>query len=107
MQELRTVYVEHDIDAEEADTCVVNFVVEDEGLKGLNASEEEVVKVLSSVGFTTEMLQQSVGSLSGGWKMKLALGRIPLLSILLLVIFLSACRVGNVFGCRVVGSCLV
>ncbi len=36
---------------------------------------EEVVSVLGSVGFTDAMQQQSVGSLSGGWKMKLALGK--------------------------------
>eukprot|EP00884_Botryococcus_braunii_P020582 jgi/Botrbrau1/7207/Bobra.0300s0033.1 len=76
---LRTVYVEHDIDAEEADTCVVDFVVEDEYLKALNASKEEIVEVLGSVGFTPDMLAQSVGSLSGGWKMKLALARAMLM----------------------------
>lgn len=74
LQVLKTVYVEHDIDAEEADTSVVDFVVEDENLKGANVQKEEIVNVLSSVGFTSEMLEQSVGSLSGGWKMKLALG---------------------------------
>jgi elongation factor 3 len=76
---LRTVYVEHDIDAEEADTCVVDFVVEDESLKSLHSSKEEIVNVLGSVGFTPDMLQQSVGSLSGGWKMKLALARAMLM----------------------------
>jgi elongation factor 3 len=75
LQVLRTVYVEHDIDAEEADTSVVDFVVEDDYLKALNASKEEIVDVLGSVGFTPDMLAQSVGSLSGGWKMKLALGK--------------------------------
>ena len=30
--------------------------------------------VLTSVGFTAEMQQAPVASLSGGWKMKLAIG---------------------------------
>ena len=33
-----------------------------------------VEKTLSSVGFTPEMQSAPVASLSGGWKMKLALG---------------------------------
>lgn len=35
---------------------------------------ETVVKMLESVGFTELMRGRPVGSLSGGWKMKLALG---------------------------------
>ena len=34
----------------------------------------QVVEVLSSVGFTPQLQSTPVGSLSGGWKMKLALG---------------------------------
>jgi ATPase subunit of ABC transporter with duplicated ATPase domains len=74
LQVLRTVYVEHDIDANEAETSVLDFVLEDKTLSTLNVAKDEIVEVLSSVGFKPEMLQQSVGSLSGGWKMKLALG---------------------------------
>lgn len=34
----------------------------------------QVVEVLASVGFTPQLQNTPVGSLSGGWKMKLALG---------------------------------
>lgn len=34
----------------------------------------QVVEVLASVGFTPQLQATPVGSLSGGWKMKLALG---------------------------------
>ncbi|OLL24351.1 Elongation factor 3 [Neolecta irregularis DAH-3] len=70
--ELKTVYVEHDIDSTEADTPVVDFIANDERIK---SSREEVVKALSTVGFTPEMLSMAICSLSGGWKMKLALAR--------------------------------
>ena len=36
---------------------------------------EEIEKTLESVGFTPEMRQKPISSLSGGWKMKLALAR--------------------------------
>ncbi|OZJ04912.1 hypothetical protein BZG36_02492 [Bifiguratus adelaidae] len=75
--QLKTVYVEHDIDASEADIVVVDFVVND---AELNVTREEVVKALTDFGFPAEMQAQSVGSLSGGWKMKLALARAMLLN---------------------------
>lgn len=63
---LRTIYVEHDIDASEADTPVGVFI----------GTEEAAQKLQSSTfGFPPAMMAQSVGSLSGGWKMKLALAR--------------------------------
>ena len=76
--ELKTVYVEHDIDSEEADTPSLDFVASDPRIEG--ASREEVEKMLTSVGFSDEYLKKAVGSLSGGWKMKLALARAMLLN---------------------------
>lgn len=75
--ELRTVFVEHNLQAEEADLPVIDFIFTDERLKDL--PREEVREMLTSVGFTDEMQAQSVGSLSGGWKMKLELARAILL----------------------------
>jgi elongation factor 3 len=79
--ELRTVYVEHDIQASMADLNVVDFVFADPLLhsSGLDVSREEIVTQLSSVGFTDEMLGMIITSLSGGWKMKLALARAMLM----------------------------
>ena len=74
------VYVEHDIDSSEAETPVVDFIVNDEAVLATTApGREEVARVLSSVGFTDEMQASAVASLSGGWKMKLALARAMLM----------------------------
>lgn len=70
--EVRTFYVEHDIDGSEESTSVLQFILNDERVL---ASEQESKDTLASVGFTAERQQESIGSLSGGWKMKLALAR--------------------------------
>jgi len=70
--EVRTFYVEHDIDGSEADTSVLQFILTD---KRILASEAEVIETLASVGFSDERQKHAIGSLSGGWKMKLALAR--------------------------------
>ena len=79
--ELRTIYVEHDIDASEAETAVVEFVYSDKTLQDTShPSHGKVEEVLTSVGFTAEAQQQPVAALSGGWKMKLALARAMLMN---------------------------
>ncbi|TIA80779.1 hypothetical protein E3P84_00201 [Wallemia ichthyophaga] len=70
--EVRTFYVEHDIDGSEEDTTVVQFVQAD---KRIEADEAEIRQGLATVGFSEERQDESIGSLSGGWKMKLALAR--------------------------------
>jgi elongation factor 3 len=70
--EVRTFYVEHDIDGSEEDTSVLDFILSD---KRVEAGKEEIIETLASVGFSDERQKQSIGSLSGGWKMKLALAR--------------------------------
>lgn len=70
--EVRTFYVEHDIDGSEADTTVLQFILSD---KRIQATEKECIESLASVGFSDERQSQAIGSLSGGWKMKLALAR--------------------------------
>ncbi|CAK7895197.1 elongation factor 3 [[Candida] anglica] len=71
-QECKTVYVEHDIDGTHADTTVSQFVIED-GEVGL--TKEVVEEKLREFAFTEEMINMPIQSLSGGWKMKLALAR--------------------------------
>ena len=44
---------------------------------GLGLGRAEVEAVLESVGFRDDMRSTSIASLSGGWKMKLALGGAP------------------------------
>ena len=70
--EVHIFYAEHDIDGSEEDTSVLQFVLND---KRILAGEEEVIEVLASVGFNEERQKSAIGSLSGGWKMKLALAR--------------------------------
>ncbi|KZV66421.1 hypothetical protein PENSPDRAFT_677026 [Peniophora sp. CONT] len=70
--EVRTFYVEHDIDGSEEDTSVLDFILSD---KRVIVSKEEIVETLASVGFTDDRQKHAIGSLSGGWKMKLALAR--------------------------------
>ncbi|RHY05331.1 hypothetical protein DYB34_007216 [Aphanomyces astaci] len=76
--EVRTVYVEHNLQAEEADLSVLDFISKDPNFEGV-LSRKEVSDTLSSVGFTDPMQAQAVGSLSGGWKMKLELARAMLM----------------------------
>lgn len=70
--EVRTFYVEHDIDGSEADTSVLDFILSD---KRVEAGKEEVIETLASVGFSETRQAEAIGALSGGWKMKLALAR--------------------------------
>lgn len=71
--ELKTVFVEHNLQAEEADLDIVTFIANDKTLAGI--TRDEVEKALKDVGFTDLMCSQAVSTLSGGWKMKLELAR--------------------------------
>lgn len=70
--ELKTVFVEHNLQSEEADLPVVDFCCQQPHLA---ARREEVIQTLISVGFNDDLRSKAVGSLSGGWKMKLELAR--------------------------------
>jgi elongation factor 3 len=56
----------------------VSFVLKD---KRILKSEAECREVLESVGFTGAKQEAAIGSLSGGWKMKLALARAILFEV--------------------------
>jgi elongation factor 3 len=74
-EELRTVYVEHDIQGDQHDMTVVEFVLDDDVIKGHGVTAEDVTSTLLSFQFTERMITGPVVALSGGWKMKLALAR--------------------------------
>ena len=74
--EVRTVFVEADILGELSHLSCVDYIMADPRLQGLD--REEVLKVMNTVGFTAEGKAKPthpVSSLSGGWRMKLALAR--------------------------------
>ncbi|CAK4032564.1 mRNA export factor elf1 [Lecanosticta acicola] len=77
--EVRTCFVEHN-QGEDADLTILEYCLKDPELQ--NEGKERIENVLEEVGFTRGAegrQQQKVGSLSGGWKMKLALARAMLM----------------------------
>jgi elongation factor 3 len=76
---LRTCFVEHN-QGEDADISILEFVSKDPDIG--KEGKERISQVLSEVGFTAGpqgRQSEKVGSLSGGWKMKLALARAMLM----------------------------
>lgn len=73
--ELKTFYVEHN-QGEDADISILEYVSRDPDIA--KEGKERISEVLAEFGFTSGpegRQNQKVGSLSGGWKMKLALSR--------------------------------
>lgn len=81
---LVTVYVECEIIGEKADMTVLDYIMSDEKVKMRNCSEESVKEMLTNMGFgvsrTAAAIDAGVSTLSGGWRMKLALSRAMLLN---------------------------
>lgn len=76
---VRSVMVEHN-QGEDADLTILEYCIKDPDLQAEGA--ERISTVLEEVGFTSGpegRQSQKVGSLSGGWKMKLALARAMLM----------------------------
>lgn len=81
--ELRTVFVETDIQGELSDLSVLDYIMADKVLASLKITTEAMTKSLNDVGFrdgSPANVTTCVGALSGGWKMKLALARAMLLN---------------------------
>jgi len=82
--ELVTVYVECEIIGEKADMSVLEYIMSDSKVIAAGAEESQVREMLTSMGFgvsrTAAAIEAGVGSLSGGWRMKLALSRAMLLN---------------------------
>jgi len=73
--ELRTVYVEHSIQADDADTPCVDYVLNDPKVQSSNKDRSDVEEGLRAVGFSDHLMNGPIEALSGGWRMKLALTR--------------------------------
>jgi elongation factor 3 len=54
---------------------VVDYVAADPGVQKTGKVKADVAAALASVGFSEEMMAKNITSISGGWKMKLALMR--------------------------------
>lgn len=95
-EEVRTCFVEHRLQGEEGDMDLVAFIASDPELQ--HVAKEAISDALREVGFPDERLAQHVGSLSGGWKMKLELARAMLMKadVLLLDEPTNHLDVGNV-----------
>ena len=81
--ELVTVYVECEIIGEKADMTVIDYIMTDSKVIIKGCTEAEVRTMLTEMGFgvsrTAAAIEAGVGTLSGGWRMKLALSRAMLL----------------------------
>jgi len=73
--EVNTVFVEADIQGEMSHLSCIDYILADERIRRCGASREKVAEILSTVGFTEQMMNNGVWTLSGGWRMKLALAR--------------------------------
>ncbi|RAH41388.1 putative translation elongation factor eEF-3 [Aspergillus brunneoviolaceus CBS 621.78] len=73
--EVKTVYVEHDLDAADTEQTVIGWTMKKLREVGLEIPQSEVEAKLLEFGFLKEQLEGPITSLSGGWKMKLALAR--------------------------------
>merc|ERR1719460_1758704 len=85
--EVRTVFVEADIQGELSHLNCVNYILEYECIKQMGATEKQVRTVLKKVGFSEGKsagaggdCDDPISALSGGWRMKLALARAMLQS---------------------------
>lgn len=81
---LVTVYVECEIIGEKADMTVLDYIMSDAKIIACGVTEDKVRAMLTDMGFgvsrTAAALDAGVGTLSGGWRMKLALSRAMLLN---------------------------
>jgi elongation factor 3 len=73
--EVKTVFVEHDLDSADTEMTTIAWTMKKLGEAGVAIEQPAVEKQLTDFGFTPEMIAAEITSLSGGWKMKLALCR--------------------------------
>jgi elongation factor 3 len=73
--EVKTVFVEHDLDAADTELTVVGWTEMKLRSVGIETSVEDIRAQLLEFGFLESQMDGPITSLSGGWKMKLALAR--------------------------------
>lgn len=73
--EVKTVYVEHDLDSADTEMTVIDWTVKKLRDVGIMDNQESIEATLREFNFTQEQISGPITALSGGWKMKLALAR--------------------------------
>lgn len=73
--EVKTVFVEHDLDSEDTEMTTIGWTMKKLAEAKVDADEAKVRKQLDEFGFNEAMVNGEISALSGGWKMKLALCR--------------------------------
>ena len=73
--EVKTVFVEHDLDSADTEQTVMGWTMKKLADVGITTSKEDVEAKLTEFGFFKEQFEGPITALSGGWKMKLALAR--------------------------------
>ncbi|KAF1930218.1 ARM repeat-containing protein [Didymella exigua CBS 183.55] len=73
--EVKTVYVEHDLDSADTEMTVIGWTMKKLRDVGIQDEQDSIENTLKEFGFTDEQTKGPITALSGGWKMKLALAR--------------------------------
>jgi elongation factor 3 len=73
--DLKSVFVEADILGELSHLSCIDYVFADPAIEACGVSKAEIGDMLISVGFSEKQVNDEVTTLSGGWRMKLALAR--------------------------------
>lgn len=73
--EVKTVFVEHDLDAADTEQTVIGWTAKKLEDAGVVKSIPDIEAKLLEFGFLQSQFEAPITSLSGGWKMKLALAR--------------------------------
>ncbi|KZF23328.1 elongation factor 3 [Xylona heveae TC161] len=73
--EVKTVFVEHDLDSADTELTVIGWTEMKLRSVGVTTSRTDIENKLEEFGFLREQFEGPITALSGGWKMKLALAR--------------------------------
>ncbi|KAI9882945.1 MAG: translation elongation factor EF-3 [Watsoniomyces obsoletus] len=73
--EVKTVFVEHDLDAADTEQTIIGWTQKKLEDHGVQIERSAIESKLLEFGFLQEQFEALITSLSGGWKMKLALAR--------------------------------
>ncbi|BGP40306.1 [NU+] prion formation protein 1 [Rhodotorula kratochvilovae] len=82
-EDIKAAYVEHDIEGDESGITVRQLMLDE---PRIHATEQEITDMLEEMGFSKERQDVSIISLSGGWKMRVALARAMLMKVDLLLL---------------------